>query len=402
MALPVITLKHLEHRGGKHIALYFDYDQALIAHTKKIEGIKWSASNKCWYLPNTSGNLQQLFESFKGVAWLDLDKLKKTANKSAPKDRGKPKLKKYKTNVSATAAKQLELMKQKLATEGFSEQSIKVYGSMLETFLGFTGKDANQVTETDVRDFQFNFWVKNNYSGSTQRQFIAALKHLMSSLPDCKLDIEELVLPKKSRILPRVLSQEEVMVVLKNARNLKHLIIMSLLYSSGLRVGELINLKVADINFDRKQIHIRRAKGKKDRYVGLSNYLVPSLLQYIENYQPDTYLINGQGSLQYTASSIRKLIKRAAMQAGINKRVNPHMLRHSYATHMLENGVDIRHIQELLGHRKPETTMIYTHVSTKQLTDISSPLDMLIEKMGKDKRNDDGQKFLLSGKINPI
>jgi site-specific recombinase XerD len=397
--LPVITLKKLYHRGKDCIGLYFEYDTALISHTKKLEGASWSATNKCWYIENKEGVLRQLFAHFKNVAWIDMTHMKKKTNerKKYVSVSKKPDLSLYKSRLNIKARKQIELTARKLATEGFSQSTINTYKNMLEVFLGFIQKDASVVTIDDVRNFQYNFWVKHQYSVATQRQFIAAIKHLMSFIADKQIEIESLVLPKKDNRLPKVLSEQEVMLILTNVRSLKHFIILSLLYSAGLRVGELINLTPEDIDYNRKQIHIRQAKGRKDRFVGLSNNLIPLLQQYIEQYKPDTYLINGQDHLQYTASSVRKILKKAAERAGITKRVYPHMLRHSYATHMLENGIDIRYIQELLGHSSPKTTMIYTHVSTKNLTEIKSPLDNIVEKIERDKAHSTNKKFRLSG-----
>jgi site-specific recombinase XerD len=400
MSLPIIILKRLHHRGKDRIGLYFDYDPELIAHTKKLADAKWSRTNGCWHIQETDHALNDLFKHYKGIAWLEMAHLKKKeVDKTGPiHGNKKPDLAQYKSRVSQKAKEQVEQTVRKLATEGFSKSTINTYKNMLEVFLGFLQKDATAITIEDIRDFQFNFWVKHQYSKATQRQFIAAVKHLMSLISDKRLKVETLVLPKKDNKLPKVLSEQEVLLILSNVRNLKHFVILSLLYSAGLRVGELINLKLEDIDYNRKQIHVRRAKGRKDRYVGLSSHLVPILRQYIGQYNPDIYLINGQEQLQYTASSIRKILKKVVERAGITKRVYPHMLRHSYATHMLENGIDIRYIQELLGHASPQTTMIYTHVTTKQLTDIKSPLDNIVEKIERDKAHTINKRFPLSDK----
>ena len=398
--MPVITLKKLHHRGKDRIGLYFDYDQKLIAHTKKLEGARWSATNKCWYVDDQENILKQLPFHFKDIARIDITHLEKTTNEKEKLtfQHKKPDLSEYKSRLSDKARGQLKITAQKLATEGFSQSTIDTYMNMLEIFLGFIQKDASEVTIEDVRNFQFNFWVKHKYSNATQRQFIAALKHLMSFITNEQLEVEALVLPKKENKLPKVLSEQEVMLILTHVSNLKHFLILSLLYSAGLRISELINLRIEDIDTDRQQVHIRRGKGRKDRYVGLSKHLLPLLQQYMMQYKPDTYLFNGQNKLQYTASSVRKLLKRTAEKAGIKKHVHPHMLRHSYATHLLESGIDIRYIQELLGHHKPETTMIYTHVTTKQLKEIKNPLDNLVDKTERDKRNTGNRMFLLSGK----
>lgn len=400
MSFPVIAVKRLFHRDKNQIGIYFTYNKLLLNRVRSLDGAKWSATHKCWYVPDSPGNLHKLFTAFKGAAWLDYSEYKSAkAKKKAETNQAKPNLSVYKHKIRTEASRQISKTIKRLTAEGYSKSSIDTYKNMLEVFMGFIEKDPREITKQDVEDFQVNFWVKNGYSISTQRQFIAALKHLLADLPELQFETEMLVLPQKERILPKVLSVEEVMRILKMASNLKHLVIMSLLYSGGLRVSELINLRVTDLDFDRKQILLRKAKGRKDRYVNLSKYLEPTLKQYIDNYKPTTYLFYGQTQPRYTASSVRKLLSRASKRAGIEKRVHPHMLRHSYATHMLENGIDLRHIQALLGHKKPETTMIYTHVTTKQLTDIASPLDTLIEKIAKDKANENDQKFLISGNI---
>ena len=398
MKTPVITVRKLRHRNEDFLALHFQYDLRLIGIVKKIDGARWTRTHQCWYIPDTPGAFQTLFRVFRGVAWVDLKYVRSseaTATKSS-KERTTH-LSVYKSRLSPKAREQIEKMARDLYAEGYSGRSVNVYRSMIEVLLGFLQKDATGLDMEDIRNFQYHFWVKKNYSPATQRQFIAALRHLIASVPDCTIEAETLVLPKKESKLPSVLSQAEVMNILGAVRNIKHFVILALLYSSGLRVGELIDLKLEDLDFDRFQIHIRKGKGKKDRYVGMSKHLAPVIKRYIYEYRPETYLLNGQHALRYTASSVRKIVQKAVRQTGIRKRVTPHTLRHSYATHMLEGGVDIRHIQELLGHNKPETTMIYTHVTTKQLTDIKSPLDELVDNLGRDKRNSAGKKFLLSG-----
>mgnify|MGYP002628338216 CR=1 FL=1 len=208
----------------------------------------------------------------------------------------------------------------------------------------------------------------------------------------------ELKRPKKSRILPSVLSQEEVVTLLQVTRNLKHRAILALLYSAGLRIGELIALELKNIHIDRRQLLIKSGKGRKDRYVVLADSFLPLLQNYVITYAPKRYFVEGPEGACYSASSVRKFLHHSARLARIERVITPHTLRHSYATHMLENGIGLRYIQELLGHSKPETTMIYTHVAKKDLLDIKSPLDtILLSLANRDKKE---QKFLLSGNIN--
>jgi len=177
--------------------------------------------------------------------------------------------------------------------------------------------------------------------------------------------------------------------LIRVTRNLKHRAIIGLIYSSGLRIGELINLHISDLDLERNTIHIRRGKGRKDRVCDLGERIKPMLINYAQTYQPKLFLFEGDESGKaYSASSIRQFLRRSCKAAGIKKHVTPHTLRHSYATHLLENGVDVRYIQELLGHSRPETTMIYTHVSERKLSEITNPLDQAIHKYNQlDKRD---------------
>ena len=171
---------------------------------------------------------------------------------------------------------------------------------------------------------------------------------------------------------------------------------MAIIYSSGLRIGELINMEVKHIDVLRKQVFIKAGKGRKDRTVMLAESVMPLLYNYLQTYRPDYYLIEGNEAGKYSPTSIRAFLKKSCNQAQILKRVTPHTLRHSYATHMLEDGVDLRYIQTLLGHSKPETPMIYTHVTKKDLLRIKSPLDMAVLRWLES--GYENKKVLLSGK----
>jgi integrase/recombinase XerD len=193
--------------------------------------------------------------------------------------------------------------------------------------------------------------------------------------------------PRKETKLPVVASEEEVLRLLVASDNLKHQCIMGMLYSSGLRRGELVDLQLKDINFDRRQVFVRAGKGKKDRTTILSDRMVIALVKYLDVYKPDKWLFEGQDGLQYSGQSIGNLVRKAAVKAGIKTKMAPHVLRHSFATHLMDKGTDIRYIQELLGHKSLETTAIYAHVSTRDLSKIKSPLDAIFDdKKLKNKR----------------
>jgi len=194
-----------------------------------------------------------------------------------------------------------------------------------------------------------------------------------------------------------VLSQEEVLDIIGCTQNLKHRAILALIYSCGLRIGELINLELVDFHIERKQLIVKNGKGRKDRYVSLAESFIPLLSNYYDTYKPKKYFVEGQKGGKYTAESVRQFLRKSCKNANISKAVTPHTLRHSYATHLLENGVDIRYIQSLLGHAKPETTMIYTHVKRKDLMQIQNPLDVALRKINQS--DNEKQKLLLSRKI---
>jgi site-specific recombinase XerD len=280
-----------------------------------------------------------------------------------------------------------------------SESSIRSYASFVASFLIFIkDKPLVDLDNDDVRLFVEMIVPKKNYAISSHRQMISALKHFAFFYPACGINAEALPRPTKSRKLPLVLSQEQVIDLLRSTRNLKHRAVLGLIYSSGLRIGELLNLELKDIEIDRKQLFIRNGKGRKDRYIVLAESFVPLLRNYIVTYRPQRYFVEGLKGGKYSASSIRKFLKQSCEFANIHKSITPHTLRHSYATHLLENGIGIRHIQELLGHAKPETTMIYTHVAKKDLLDIRSPLDTIMLSLSKTDKPE--QNFLLSRSIN--
>jgi site-specific recombinase XerD len=281
----------------------------------------------------------------------------------------------------------------------YSQSTIQTYTIFVADFINFhTKTPLEELTNRDVELFIETVFIERNYSVSSQRQFISALKIFTVFYPQIKINNLSLERPKKSRLLPNVLSQEEVLRIIQLTKNLKHRAIIVLLYSSGLRIGEVTGLLLKNIDILRKQIKVEGGKGRKDRFVVLATSYLPLLHNYLTTFKPALYFIEGPTGKKYSESSIRKFLFKSVQKAGISKKVTPHTLRHSYATHLLENGVGLRHIQELLGHAKPETTMIYTHVAKKDLLDIQSPLDTIL--LNLDKSDKQEQKFLLSGNKN--
>jgi site-specific recombinase XerD len=217
--------------------------------------------------------------------------------------------------------------------------------------------------------------VKKGYSKSSQNQYINSIKFYYEKFLEREKQYYFIDRPIKDKKLPIVLSKEEVQCLFNQLYNLKHKTILVLIYSCGLRISELINLKINDIDTQRMLIQIRNSKGNKDRQVQLAEQIHQLIKRYNNEYKPKQFLFNGLNSYQYSTASIQKIIKRAAIKAGIRKNVTPHTLRHSFATHLLEDGIDIRYIQTILGHSNIQTTQIYTHVSSRHLKNIKNPTD---------------------------
>lgn len=260
----------------------------------------------------------------------------------------------------------------------YSESTIASYCESIVLFLKFFAeKNPADISNEDIIRFNNEYILKNKLSASYQNQFINGVKLFYTTVQNRMMNIELIHRPKRSKILPNVLSKEEVKAILDSPGNLKHKTMLSLIYSCGLRRSELIYLKPDAIDSKRKILIIKQSKGKKDRIVPLSEKIIEMLREYYKAYKPEVWLFEGQTGGQYSAESLAKVLKQSVSKAGISKPVSLHWLRHSYATHLLEAGTDLRFIQELLGHNSSKTTEIYTHVSTKSLQNIKSPFDDL-------------------------
>ncbi|MBL6868976.1 MAG: tyrosine-type recombinase/integrase [Flavobacteriales bacterium] len=272
---------------------------------------------------------------------------------------------------------EIKEIKKKLIVGGYSPSTIQTYITCLRYFKNYYYKiEIDQLSKDDIIEYLFHL-IKNNYSKSTQNQHINAIKFYFEKCLGKKREYYLIDRPRKEKKLPNVLSKNEIQLLFNSTYNLKHLTILAVIYSCGLRVSELINIKINDIDNNRMVIHIRKAKGNKDRQVQLTNQLLELLRKYYKKYLPLNYLIVGQNGGKYSTTSIQKIIKNSSLKAGIYKKVTPHTLRHSFATHLLENGTDIRYIQTILGHSDIKTTQIYTHVSNAHLKNIQNPSDNL-------------------------
>lgn len=262
---------------------------------------------------------------------------------------------------------------QEMKRRNFSTQTVENYCSCASRFFSVSKKDhPKNINESDIKEFLQQFDTPN-----TQRSYHSAIKKFYEICLNQKNKFKYIPYCRKEKKLPIVLSQEEIQKMFDACENLKHKVILSLLYMCGLRVSELINLKWSHIDRSRMIINIIQAKGKKDRQVGLSAAIIPLLEKYYLQYKPVEYVLNGQTSLQYSDRSVSEVMKQLGSKAGISKRVYTHLIRHCTFTHMVENGTDINLIQKIAGHSNVKTTTIYTHISHNLISRIQSPLDAI-------------------------
>jgi len=363
----MIELKKIRHRKQLYLFVLSPFDERLKNALKEIKGFNFSVTYKAFYYPYDKTYYEQLLEllgrlnfNYKIDKRIEADFGIKSAFESYVKDR-------------------VDDFVQYMRYKHYSEVSIKTYSSLVYHFLIKVKKKIPEIRISDIVDFNQEHIIDKNFSLSYQNQLINAIKLFFARNNGVRFNIEQIERPRRSTYLPTILSKEEIKRIFGGIKNLKHKTILSLIYSSGLRIGETLRLKVSDIDSKRNIIIIRQSKGYKDRVVGLSPKILDLLRQYYKEYRPKDYLFEGQNGGMYTASSVRRVFKNACVKANINKPVRVHNLRHSYATHLLESGTDIRYIQDILGHKDPKTTMIYTHVSNKSIKNIVSPFDLLDE-----------------------
>ena len=336
------------HRGEKRIAIYFEKNQEFAARLKKMEGARWSATLRAWHLPDIEQN-RALF-----------------------------KMPAIEPPISQEALQQIEQFKKRLNAMRYSESTVKTYGEALKSFLSFfKQKPIDEITNHDLNTYNQEFILKNHLSASYQNQIVNAIKLYFGTIQERKIEIDKIERPRKEQHLPNVLSKEEIKMILYAPSNLKHKTMLTVIYSCGLRRSELLNLKPADIDSKRGVIIIRQAKGKKDRIVPLSTKVLAMLRDYYVAFKPKRWLFEGQNGGPYDERSLSNVLKQALAKTTIKRPVSLHWLRHSYATHLLESGTDLRYIQEILGHNSSRTTELYTHVSTKSLRNVKSPFDDL-------------------------
>ena len=355
-----INVIHNKREGLYYIKIPF-YKKDEI---KKLEGAWWHPGAKEWSVYANQGNRHQLKEIFEQENYIlsfdedEADTPKKTISKKKP--------------IPELVEKKFE---GEMILRNKSYRTIATYKSLINPFLDhFQGSKIKMLPAEKIRDYILERLNVDHYSRSYQNQLINALKRYYEYVHDREFEDFDLPRPKRRQRLPNVISREDIQKMLDITRNQKHKTILSILYGCGLRRNEIIELKLQDIDLNAKTITVH-GKGDKHRIVPIGKKLEQQISKFIKSYLPTQYLFNGQNGRQYTGSSIGKLVKAKGRIASIKKEVTPHALRHSFATHLLEAGVDLRIIQKLLGHSSIKTTEIYTHVSRTSVLNINSPLE---------------------------
>ncbi|MEW7292890.1 tyrosine-type recombinase/integrase [Aquimarina sp. 2304DJ70-9] len=356
------------------IGLQFYPDKVIQALVKELPQPRWSKEFEMVYIKNTKKNLDLIFEKFKGVVWINGSHFfkDKPIRNNQPTD-----MNGYRKRTKVTTFKYVpEAYLTKLELKKYAFNTCKVYISHFEKFINYYSHfSLIEISEKEIREY-IQYLIRKQNSNSCINQSINSIKfyyEVVLGMPNRFYSIER---PIKEKRLPDILAKEDIIKMIEVTTNLKHKCIISMLYSSGLRRSELLNLKIEDIDSKRLLIKLQQAKGNHDRYTVLNKSVLISLREYYKAYKPRIYLFEGPTpGHRYSASSILKVIKKASQKASIKKKVHPHMLRHSFATHLLEEGTDLRYIQALLGHKSSTTTEIYTHVAIKSFTGVKDLLN---------------------------
>ena len=368
-----ITLKHLLIDEAKYIGLKFSQNRRIHKIIEDHKEFKWHEKFSMYYCKNTKENLNLIFDLFRGIAWVNGNSFYERPKQGGENEMLNLDFYRKKT----TTPKVPESFLQKLENKRYALTTSRTYISCFETYMRYF-KDVPllEIREVDIQNY-LNELARKNVSSSRLNQIVNSIKfyyEVVEQMPNRFYSIDR---PFKQEKLPEILSQNEVKLIINATNNLKHRCILSILYSAGLRRQELLNLQLRDIDSERMTILVRGGKGNKDRHTILSPAILDDLRAYFKNWKPKQYLFEGAEEKKYSPTSVSKILHKATLKAGLNKKVTPHMLRHSFATHLLESGTDLRYIQSLLGHNSSKTTEIYTKVTFSSIQNIKSPIDSL-------------------------
>lgn len=353
--------------------IHFDYDLEIIRVMKSIGGARWNSINKVWVVLKTANKIKEI-EQVLRMHRLDFVLLPYDGSVLADS---------AVTELGEKWETELRRYGDFLTMKGYSPKTRQNYLQHTRRIMAYCIEEQSDLDDETVKAYIMNVYERKKCSKSYVSQAISAYKNFMKCHGIYK-NMGDMPRPKRSVRLPKVLSQSEVIRVLRAHTNIKHRAILFTIYASGLRVSEAATLKITDIESDRMLLRVEYGKGSRDRYTLLSETALEILRLYVKDYRPKYWLFEGQQPNSHISErSIQHIFKQALAKAGINKNVGIHVMRHSFATHLLEGGTDIRYIQELLGHKSPKTTQIYTHVTDKRLANIRSPLDMIDMKINK-------------------
>ncbi len=371
MNISAINCRLITHKKQPRILLHFEFNKELNETVKSVQGCLWSKTHGGWHIPDTAENRKRF-----GVIATGTSKV--ITEEPAPQH-----VAIKKESISTFNKAELGHFIQMLQLKGYSKSTIKTYSTEFGVFLQVLKQHkATEITTSRLKDYLQYCHNSLHLTENAIHSRMNALKFYYEKVLQREKFFWEIPRPKKPMLLPKLLNQAELRKLFNALTNKKHKAMLFTAYSAGLRVSEIVNLKITDIDSKRMQIFIRRAKGKKDRYVNLSPLLLDILREYIKDYKPKPrlYLFESDTTLdKYPIRTVQQVFSNAKAKAGIGKEVGIHSLRHSFATHLLDKGTDIRYIKDLLGHFNIKTTERYLHVSKQQLVNIVSPLDDLLK-----------------------
>jgi len=386
----IITIKPILHRGEEQLAIFFPFTRIIDYAVRGIKGIKWTQTYKCWYLPLSKNSFETVKIKLKDLGTLEYSALRawleKRNNIIAIKKQTSLlpetiRIKKPTLEGFTISAENMLLLDQTIKTlklKAYANNTIELYrGEILQLMRLLKDRSLASLTANQIKSYLLWLLQERKCSENKVHTTLNALKFCFGQVLHQPKIFIAIPRPKKHLQLPKVHATEQVKKIIQSTNNEKHKTMLMLAYATGLRLQEIINLKIKDINSARMVINVIRAKGKKDRQAILSEKLLIQLRKYFKQYRPKEWLFEGQAGQQYGYRSLQLVFQQAKERSGIQTPGGIHTMRHSFATHLLENGTDIRYIQELLGHNSIKTTIRYTHVSKAQLQKIKSPLDEL-------------------------
>lgn len=373
MAKETSILMYLPRKNAGRIKFSIPYEmlEERLAF-KQLNGSFYHPTQRLWSLPNTAEHKKQVTDLF--------GKKLKAVSLYAPPEMPKP-------LITESIQQELDKHYQKLKLKQYSDSTIRVYQSNLTQFFNyFKDSDLTALTKTQIEGFVFELVQKYKISEQKQNMMINAIKSYYEHTLGLPREFYTITRPKRSKDLPNTLSEAEVLAIINAPENIKHKAILHTIYSAGLRIGEVLRLRIKDVRSDDGFLFIKDSKGKKDRHTVLSPLLLDLLRKYYKEHKPSYWLFEGQEGGQYSATSIQQIYRRAVKETGSNPWSTPHTLRHSFATHLMQRGVNIRYIQTALGHSSSKTTEVYTRVLSINSKTLKSPLDVIMESATLDKK----------------